>query len=145
MSVDKQKLERTIARATEIIYSEQCGFDDAVAELVEKNHASAVEAFVALRAAASTKGGGTSNLELSLATLEDAIETKDPELNLLRFELLKSKAQQDFLTIQMANEFLKLEDVQSFGGAVYQAEKVKKGPLTKEEREQLWLRYYPTR
>jgi hypothetical protein len=144
MTTIKQELEDAIAKAISIVYSERLEFYDAVIELITQCGVSDVEAFVALTAAASTKDGGSFNIEECLATLTKYHNAEDDDISRIVWEICENRAKRDFLTIQMANTFLKIEPEgkdTSFVGAVYDAEKVKCGPLTKEERETLRLRY----
>jgi hypothetical protein len=72
--------------------------------------------------------------------LAKCYDEADPQTSLLLQELCETKAKRDFMTVQMANMFLKIESDApelSFGAAVYQAERLKKGPLTREERDEL--------
>lgn len=140
----KHRLEQLIAHAIRLIYSEEYEFAEAVNEILSHYKVPLVEVHIALRAAASTKDGGSINIEESLASLTEINETADSEVSHLLLEICEANAKRDFLLIQMANEFLRIAcegEEQSFGGAVYKAEKLKNGPLTKEEREQLRLRY----
>jgi len=144
MGTSRQKLEEVIAFAISLIYSEEYEFEDAVIEIVMRQHVSAIEAYVALSAAASTKDGGSYDIEASLGTIKEVVEAEDSEMSLILWDMCETKAKRDFLSIQAANEFLRIaseaQDM-SFGGAVYIAEKLKNGPLTMEERQQLLIQY----
>ena len=147
MLPDLQKLEQVIECAIWVLYSEECEFEEAVAEIVRRQRVSTLEAYVALSAAVSTKDGGSLDIEEHLGTLAKFYDELDLQTSLLLRELCEAKAKRDFLTVQMANMFLKIEcdaPELSFGGAVYQAERLKKGPLTREERDELRAKHLRT-
>ena len=144
MPPDRQKLEQVIKCAISVLYSEAYEFEEAVAEIVRRQNVSTLEAYVALSAAISTKDGGSLDVEEHLGTLAKLYDESDSQTSLLLRELCETKAKRDFLTVQMANMFLKIEcdaPELSFGGAIYKAEKLKNGPLTREERDKLRARH----
>lgn len=144
MSADKQRLEEVIACAISVIYSEEYEFVDAVVEIVLQENVSAIQAYVALSAATSTKDGGSYDIEDCLATIRKVHEELDSDTSLLLCDLCENKAKGDFLTVQMANMLLRIAceaERPSFGGEVYKAEKLKNGPLTSEERHGLLIKY----
>lgn len=144
MSISKQELEQAIAQAISIVYSEEFQFDDAVIEVMTRCAVTGVEAFVALSAAASTKDGGSFSIDECLGNLMKYDNAENDEISLILWAMYENNAKRDFLTVQMANMFMRIESERkdtSFGGAIYKAEKLKCGPLTKEERESFRLRY----
>ena len=132
------QMRRWIKAATKAVYSGQFDADAIVRDIAgNSDNSKLLRAYIAIRVAADTKLVGARPIG---RMLEEAryLETEYPDLADDQTVLIRraeaglslKRAEMEFYMEQSAPEF-------SYTGAVYRAEKNKKGPLSPEERERL--------
>lgn len=136
----KRRLNKQIKIATMAIYSGLLDVDKILTKiLTNDDYISQLRAYVVIRVVADTK------VQKLVPTLDEVFKEvrslglflKDESMAIKMIELHKAKAKVSLCKAEAEFEIEKLVPEYSFDWAVYQAEKVKQGPLTYKKRERL--------